>query len=142
VGLGRGLGLPDRSCQEVLFCFLPWFLPVVRISCSVKMSRSQRVQEWKTKSGAHASGRRLEGRGSLPESSTAQLLDSGFQRNKARMSMKTKDKIKMSGSADRRFCCLRLFHDRRGRPRTANTVVRATPKSAEQSENVYENKRQ
>ena len=56
--------------------------------------------------------------------------------------MKTKDKYKISGSADRLFCGLRLFHDRWGRPRTANTAVRATPKSGEQSENVYENKRQ
>jgi hypothetical protein len=54
--------------------------------------------------------------------------------------MKTKDKDKMSGSANRRFCGLRLFHDRCGRPRTANTAVRATLKSGEQSENVYENK--
>jgi hypothetical protein len=30
---------------------------------------------------------------------------------------------------------------RSGRPRTANTAVRATPKRGEQSENVYENKR-
>jgi len=28
--------------------------------------------------------------------------------------MKTKDKVKMSRSADRRFCGLRLFHDRSG----------------------------
>jgi hypothetical protein len=48
----------------------------------------------------------------------------------------------MSGSADRRFCGLRLFHDRWGEPRTANTAVRATPTSREQSENVYENKGQ
>jgi len=32
--------------------------------------------------------------------------------NKARMSMKTKDKYKMCGSADRRFCGLRFFHER------------------------------
>jgi len=57
------------------------------------------------------------------------------------MYMKTKDKSKKSGSADRRFCGLRLFHDRRGDPRTASTAVRATPKPAEQSENVHENKR-
>jgi len=56
--------------------------------------------------------------------------------------MKTKDKYKMSGSADRRFCGLRLFHHCWGWPRTANTAVRATPKSGEQSENVYENKGQ
>ena len=31
------------------------------------------------------------------------------------MFMKTKDKYKMSGSADRRFCGLRLFHDPLGR---------------------------
>jgi hypothetical protein len=62
------------------------------------------------------------------------------RRNKARMSMKTKDKYKKSGSADRRFCGLRLFHDRWGEPRTANTAIRATLKSGEQSENVYENK--
>jgi hypothetical protein len=62
--------------------------------------------------------------------------------NKPRMSMKTKEKCKMSGGADRRFCGLRLFHDRWGEPRTANTAVRATPKSREQSENVYENKGQ
>jgi hypothetical protein len=29
--------------------------------------------------------------------------------------MKTKDKYKKSGSVDRRFCGLRLFHDRWGR---------------------------
>jgi len=58
------------------------------------------------------------------------------------MSLKTKDKYKKSGSVDRRFCGLRLFHDRWGEPRTANTAVRATLKSAEQSENVYENKGQ
>jgi phage terminase large subunit-like protein len=58
------------------------------------------------------------------------------------MYMKTKGKYKKSGSADRRFCGLRLFHDRWGVPRTANTAVRATPKSGEQSENVYENKGQ
>jgi hypothetical protein len=56
--------------------------------------------------------------------------------------MKTKDKYKKSGSADRRFCGLRLFHDRWGEPRTASTAVRPTPKSEEQSENVYENKEQ
>jgi hypothetical protein len=46
--------------------------------------------------------------------------------------MKTKDN-KKSGSVDRRFCGLRVFHDRWGEP---------TPKSAEQSENVFENKGQ
>jgi hypothetical protein len=56
------------------------------------------------------------------------------------MYMKTKDKYKKSGSADRRFCGLRPFRDRWGEPRTANTAVRATPKSGEQSQNVYENK--
>jgi len=56
------------------------------------------------------------------------------------MYMKTKDEYKKSGSADRRFCGLRLFHDRQGEPRTASTAVRATPKLAEQSENVHENK--
>jgi len=56
--------------------------------------------------------------------------------------MNTKDEYKMSGSADRRFCGLRLFHDPWGGPRTANTAVRATLKSGEQSENVYENKGQ
>jgi hypothetical protein len=56
--------------------------------------------------------------------------------------MKTKDKYKKSGSADRRFCGLRLFHGRWGEPRTANTAVRATPESREQTENVYENKGQ
>jgi len=54
--------------------------------------------------------------------------------------MKTKDKYKKSGSADRRFCGLRLFHDHWDGPRTANSAVRATTKSTEQSENVYENK--
>jgi hypothetical protein len=54
--------------------------------------------------------------------------------------MKTKDKHEMSGSADRPFCGLRPFHDRLGKLRIANTAVRATPKSREQSENVYENK--
>jgi len=44
------------------------------------------------------------------------------------------------GSADRRFCGLRLFHGRWDGPRTATAAVRATPKSAEQSQNVYENK--
>jgi hypothetical protein len=58
------------------------------------------------------------------------------------MYMKTKDKYKMSGSADRRFCGLRLFHDGWGEPRTANTAGRATPESREQSQNVYENKGQ
>jgi len=38
-----------------------------------------------------------------------------IRRNKARMSMKTKDKCKMSGSADRLFCGLRLFRARWGR---------------------------
>jgi len=33
------------------------------------------------------------------------------------MSMKAKDKYKKSGSADRRFCGLRLFHDRWCGPR-------------------------
>jgi hypothetical protein len=56
--------------------------------------------------------------------------------------MKTKDKYKMSGSEDRRICGLRLFHDRWSGTRTANTAVRATPKSREQSQNVYENKGQ
>jgi hypothetical protein len=58
------------------------------------------------------------------------------------MFMKTKDKYNKSGSADRRFCGLRLFHDCWDGTRTANTAVRATPKSGEQSENVYENKGQ
>jgi hypothetical protein len=58
------------------------------------------------------------------------------------MYMKTKENDKKSGSADHRFCGLRLFHGRWGGPRTANTAVRATPKSGEQSENVYENKGQ
>ena len=71
------------------------------------------------------------------DSSTYRLQNRG---NKARMSVKTKDKYKKSGSADRRFCGLRLFHGRWGGPRTANTAVRATPKSGEQSENVHENK--
>ena len=35
--------------------------------------------------------------------------------NKAGMYMKTKDKVKKSGSAGRRFCGLRLFRARRGR---------------------------
>ena len=48
----------------------------------------------------------------------------------------------MSGSADRRFCGLRLFHRHRAKPRTANKAVRATPNLTEQSENVYENKEQ
>ena len=48
--------------------------------------------------------------------------------------------VKKSGSADRPFCGLRLSHD--DRPRTARTAVRATPKSGEQSQNVYENKGQ
>jgi phage terminase large subunit-like protein len=56
------------------------------------------------------------------------------------MYMKTKNKYKMSGSADRRFRGLRLFHDRLAQPRTANTAVRATSKAREQSQNVYENK--
>jgi hypothetical protein len=33
-----------------------------------------------------------------------------------------------------------FFHEPRGEPRTANAAVRATAKSTEQSENVYENK--
>ncbi len=56
--------------------------------------------------------------------------------------MKTKDKYRMSGSADRRFCGLRLFHRHCAKPRTANKAVRATPNLTEQSENVYENKEQ
>jgi len=56
--------------------------------------------------------------------------------------MKTKDKYKKSGSADSRFCGLRLFYGCCDGLRTANTAVRATAKSTEQSENVYENKAQ
>jgi len=56
------------------------------------------------------------------------------------MSMKTKDNDKKSGSADRRFCGLRLFRDRSDEPRTANTAVLATPELNERTENVYENK--
>jgi len=41
------------------------------------------------------------------DSSTSRLQNQG---NKARMSMKTKDEYKKPGSADRRFCGLRLFH--------------------------------
>ena len=45
MGLGRGLGLPDRSCQKVLFCFRPWFLPVVSASnVAVKKSRSAKAR--------------------------------------------------------------------------------------------------
>jgi len=47
-------------------------------------------------------------------------------------------RVEEPGSADRRFCGLRLFHW--GELRTANMAVRATPESREQSENVYENK--
>jgi hypothetical protein len=43
------------------------------------------------------------------------------------MYMKIKDKNKKSGIADRRFCGLRLFHNRWGEPRTSNTAVRAMP---------------
>jgi len=57
------------------------------------------------------------------------------------MFMKTKEKYKKSGSADHRFCGLRLFHERSDGSQIANALVRAT-KSAEQSQNVYENKGQ
>jgi len=56
------------------------------------------------------------------------------------MYMKTNDEYKKSGSADSRFCGLRLFHNLLDEPRTAKAAVRAT-KSREQSQNVYENKR-
>ena len=42
------------------------------------------------------------------------------------MFMKTNDEVNKSGSADRRFCGLRLFHGGCDGPRTANTAVRAT----------------
>jgi hypothetical protein len=98
------------------------------------------VEELDTNCRPQATDRRPEGGAGipqLPDSSICLLQNRG---NKARMFMKTKDKYKMSGSADRRVCGLRLFHDHWDGPGTANTAVRATPKSGEQSENVYENK--
>jgi hypothetical protein len=141
VGLGRGQALPDRLC--VLFCFrVPacgFCLQVQSRSRGVKESRSPGVgcQKPTARFGPQAGRRRVTPR--RLECSTSRLQNRG---NKARMSMKTKDKYKKSGSADRRFCGLRLFHGRWGEPRTANTAVRATPESREQSENVYENKGQ
>ena len=40
------------------------------------------------------------------------------------MYMKTKDEYKKSGSADRRFCGLRLFRDLLDEPRTAKAALR------------------
>ena len=66
-------------------------------------------------------------------------LDSStrIRQNKARMYMKTKGNDKKSGSADRRVWGLRLFHDRSDGPLRASVVQML----AEQSQNVYENKR-
>ena len=61
------------------------------------------------------------------------------RQNEARMYMKTKGNDKKSGSADRRFCGLRFFRGRWGKPQTADRAV-PTTKSPEQSQNVYENK--
>jgi len=59
--------------------------------------------------------------------------------NEPRMSMEINDYDKLSGSADRRFCGLRL--SRHHEARTANPAVRPTPEFDERTENVYENKR-
>jgi len=58
------------------------------------------------------------------------------------MFMKTKNKDKRSGSADRRLCGLRLFHGGSRGPQTENTACRAARRLNERTENVYENKEQ
>jgi len=58
------------------------------------------------------------------------------------MYMKTKEKVKKSGSADRRFCGLRLFQAGADGPQTESAASHATPELNERTENVYENKEQ
>ena len=53
-------------------------------------------------------------------SSTSRLQNRG---NKARMYMKTKHKYKMSGSADRRLCGLRLLHSADRGPQTPRSTL-------------------
>jgi len=66
----------------------------------VEELRSRGVEEWKDQEPtANVALRPQAGRrGRLLDFSTAKLLDSDFQRNKARMSMKTKDNDKKSRS--------------------------------------------
>jgi len=67
----------------------------------VEELRSRGVEEWKDQEPTAnvALGPQAGRRGRLLDFSTAQLLDSDFQRNKARMSMKTKDNDKKSRSS-------------------------------------------
>jgi hypothetical protein len=142
-----------RYARKSSFAFVRssclWFLPPTEVkkSRSAKARAGRQMGRWAdrcrgighplpTASDGPQAGRWRR----HPSVSNPELNRIQNRGNKARMYMKTKDKHKKSGSADRRFCGLRLFHDRLDGPRTASTAVRATPESREQSENVYENK--
>jgi len=140
-----------RYARKSSFVFIRssrlWFLPPSTVEKSRKARAGRQMGRWADR--CRGIGHQLPTASEGPQAGrwrrAAQRLDSSTCRlqnrgNKARMSMKTKDKHKKSRSADRRFCGLRLFHDRLDGPRTASTAVRATPESREQSENVYENK--
>ena len=72
----------------------------------VKKSRSQGVEEsgGRRQASTQSPSRSPERRGWLLDSSTSRLFDSQNRGNKARMSMKTKDKYKMSLSKVARTC--------------------------------------
>jgi len=104
-----------------------------------KMSLSRTVPDQVPTARPRAAGRKV-----ATDSSTSGLLDLSITKSTEQSEnvYENKGQAQKSGSADRRFCGLRLFHERWGGLRTAITAVRATPKSAEQSENVCENKGQ
>jgi len=89
--------------------------------------------------GPQAGRRRLASR--LPRSSTRQLQNSG---NKARLSMKTKDKVKKSRSRGVEDCnTKRRPHPSGGNPGGCGPPLKfSSSEFGEQSENIYENKGQ
>ena len=132
-GVGQGIG-PCRIGFDGKSSFVFASLPAVPPSCAVKKYTNPEVKGSRSaKPNATASigpqagrwrGALLEvaSHSSFPRRRESILLtmdpgfrgddgESHYRGNKARMYMKTKEKYKKSGSADRRFCGLRHFRD-------------------------------
>jgi hypothetical protein len=131
-GVGQGIR-PCRigyagKCSSVFICGpCLWFLPFLQSrSPGVKASRSGRpnADRISLAAGRKAAAGRLD-------ASTPSTCRPGKSREQSENVYENKGQpqnVEESGSADRRFCGLRLFHGCWVRPRTANTAVRATPR--------------